>query len=1063
MRYIADLHTHSRFSRATSKALDPERLALWSQKKGIHVVGTGDFTHPNWFSELNQKLVQQSDGFMTLKPELQQKINAELTKSCSAKARFVLTAEISCIYKKNGRTRKLHHLILLPDFETAKKFNARLDQIGNITSDGRPILGLDSKHLLEITLEISDRAFFIPAHIWTPWFSLFGSKSGFDSLEECFEDLSTHIHALETGLSSDPHMNRMISALDRYVLVSNSDAHSPSKLGREANVFETGFDYDHMIRAMTEGIGFSGTIEFYPEEGKYHLDGHRKCQTVMEPEETLDADGVCPVCGKPLTVGVLNRVLQLADRKKPQFSPNFQSLIPLTEVLSELLDRGPSTKTVLTAYENLISKLGPELKILIQTPLSDIDAAGGPLLREAIARIRRNQVIKKAGYDGQFGTIRLFEPSEKEAYKGQMALFTPNKSRRATPKKASLPTRRLSPRNLEHHQKGKTQNPILDLLNPEQREAVLHEKGHLLVAAGPGTGKTMTLTHRIAHLIQNKHLNPGQILALTFTRKAAAEMKQRLKTLLNDTENLPVSVFTFHGFCLGFLKKLDPSVGLPPDFMLCSETDAEEIALQILKKAGKDKVFRRQFMNLLPIIKASEILDLKDTSLDSEFHRIYANYQKYLRQTGMLDLNDLEIETLKIMQDKEDIAKTIGRRFKTVCVDEYQDVNDVQVALLKALHRSGVAHIFAIGDPDQAIYGFRGSQRKHFLLFSQDFPGTRTITLTRNYRSSRSILTGAAAVLGKEPLHGESTGLGPVFVAACRTEKEEAEMVVEQVERLMGGTSHFSLDSGRVSVSDGDSSLGFGDFAVLYRLNTQGDHLQEAFDRSGIPYMRSGEAPLISRYPANLFWRFFQILKYPENAYFKVAYQTCLSKYGVVCPKKPEIRPNMTAGELLACAEALHEGIDSNSEDTKRILRRLWELAEKSLNGITSFLNTLSLERGIDHTGLMGDRLALMSLHAAKGLEWPITFITGCENRLLPCNLFDTGDMEEERRLFYVGMTRAKTLLILSHAQKRTIYGRTLHMSPSPFLANLPADIQKPLKRKIPASNRSPHKQLKLF
>ncbi len=245
----------------------PSIYALWAQKKGIKVVGTGDFTHPGWVSELQEKLIEAEQGLFRLKPDLAEAIKPEIPASCQGSPRFMLTSEISCIYKKNDKTRKVHHLILLPDFDSVLKLNKRLEQIGNIRSDGRPILGLDSRNLLEIVLETSDQAFLIPAHVWTPWFSLFGSKSGFDDIEECFEDLTPHIHALETGLSSDPPMNRLLSQLDPYLLVSNSDAHSPAKLGRESNLFETALDYDAMVRAMTDGQGFSGTIEFFPKKG----------------------------------------------------------------------------------------------------------------------------------------------------------------------------------------------------------------------------------------------------------------------------------------------------------------------------------------------------------------------------------------------------------------------------------------------------------------------------------------------------------------------------------------------------------------------------------------------------------------------------------------------------------------------------------------------------------------------------------------------------------------------------------------------------------------------------
>ncbi|MCF8062303.1 MAG: endonuclease Q family protein, partial [Deltaproteobacteria bacterium] len=429
MPFVADLHIHSRFSRATSRSLDAHQLALWAARKGISVVGTGDVTHPAWVAELREGLVEAEEGLFRLRPDLERTVLEELPQACRRPARFMLSGEISCIYKKGGQTRKLHHLVLLPGFEAATALNKRLDRIGNITSDGRPILGLDSRDLLEIVLETDDRAFFIPAHIWTPWFSLFGSKSGFDDLEECFEDLSPHIHALETGLSSDPPMNRRLSALDGRILVSNSDAHSASKLGREANLFDTEIAYGPMIGAMTDGTGFLGTIEFFPEEGKYHLDGHRKCGVRLEPWETRQAAGICPECGAPVTVGVLNRVDELADRGDPAIQRPFHSLIPLTEVLGELLSCGPGTKKVAAAYEGLLSDLGPELEILMSIPVERVEASGGPLLARAVERMRQGRVVRKGGYDGEYGVIRVFEPAEMDALIGQGMLFAQQKAR----------------------------------------------------------------------------------------------------------------------------------------------------------------------------------------------------------------------------------------------------------------------------------------------------------------------------------------------------------------------------------------------------------------------------------------------------------------------------------------------------------------------------------------------------------------------------------------------------------------------------------------------------------
>jgi ATP-dependent DNA helicase UvrD/PcrA len=1059
MKFIADLHIHSRFSRATSKSLDPEHLALWAQKKGISVVGTGDFTHPGWVSELKDKLVEAEDGLFKLKPDLQEAVDSEVPPSCPGPARFLLSGEISCIYKKNGMTRKVHHLILMPDMASVVRFNEKLDRIGNIKSDGRPILGLDSRDLLEITLEASDRAFFIPAHVWTPWFSVFGSKSGFDTLEECFEDLTGHIYALETGLSSDPPMNRLLSALDRYLLVSNSDAHSPGKLGREANIFDTELDYSRITRAMTDGKGFMGTIEFYPEEGKYHLDGHRKCQVRLHPQETRDLEGLCPKCGKPLTVGVFHRIHELADRDTPELSKDFFSLIPLPEVLSELLSCGPATKKVTAFYEKLLQELGPELQILMDLPLKDIEMAGGPMLAEAIARMRRNQVIRDEGYDGEYGVIHLFEDSEKEAIAGQMALFAPAakkavRLKNKAPRPGKARRKKQKATNAEPVSSG---DPILDPLNPEQKSAVIHEGGHLLIKAGPGTGKTMTLTHRIAHLIRKGIAKPEQVLALTFTRKAATEMAQRIAGLLDSSKTDPVRVSTFHGFCLEILRNEGDRIGLPPEFTLCPEIDAKGLAQQVLLESGAGKRATGRFLSALPDMKAGSVDD-------HEFMSLFRKYQNRLRALGMLDLDDLEVETLRLFQDRPEIAGAYGNKFPWVFVDEYQDTNPIQVRLLKALIRKGKNQICAIGDPDQAIYGFRGADVGSFNRFGEDFPGAKEIMLTKNYRSTKEILKGAAGLMGKEkPLECQSSERATVSVAACRTDSEEAEMIVEQVERLIGGTTYFSLDSGRVLSGEDGLSLGFGDMGVLFRLNAQGDALEEALDRAGIPFVRSGETPLIKRYPVNILWRFFQTLQYPENSYYKKMYDQALSDAAIAIDQiSGAFEPDGDFSELVESALIFHD-FDCSSEESIEAVRRLKQMGEGFKGSMEELLDTLSLERGIDHATLMGDRVALMSIHAAKGLEWPVVFITGCEDQLMPCSLFGSRDDEEERRLFYVGMTRARSRLILSHVKRRTLNGRALTMKPSPFFDDIPNGICSPLERRKWKPKGKAHKQLELF
>ncbi len=1068
MRFIADLHIHSHFSRATSKSLVPEDLFVWAQKKGITVIGTGDFTHAGWLTELQEKLQPAEAGLYQLKPELQKALVGRIPRSCSSPVRFVLSGEISCIYKRGGRTRKIHNLILMPDFESVKDLNERLSRIGNLKSDGRPILGLDSRDLLEIVLDTSDRSFFIPAHIWTPWFSLFGSNSGFDAVEECFGDLTDHIHALETGLSSDPVMNRRLSALDDYLLVSNSDAHSPEKLGREANLFDTTLDYDSLLEAMTEKRGFEGTIEFFPEEGKYHYDGHRKCKLSLHPSQTRSSKGLCPKCGKPVTVGVLHRVYELADREAPKLPKPFYSIIPLPEILSEILDCGPSAKKVIAAYEELIATLGPELNLLMDTPSKDIGRLGGPLLEEAIDRMREARVIRHEGYDGEYGVIRLFEEAEKMTLRGQTALFS-SPAETCAPEEEKALTFPSRPARAVHEEPEPYQtflfDPILDPLNPAQKEAVLHQGSHLLIVAGPGTGKTMTLTHRIAYQIRSQLAAAEEILSLTFTNKAAAEMKKRLTALLPDEHGVQIKVSTFHAFCVQVLREKGPLLGLPAGFGLLSETDAGALARQVCSESKKGV---RSVSRLLKELPGLKLTSLGGARTSDTLGDLFRAYQLKLRTLGMLDLHDVEVETLRLFQKHPEVAAGLGKRFSKLFVDEYQDTNRTQVEILKSMvscgtHLPCAVYLCAIGDPDQTIYGFRGADVENFHRFADDFPAAKKVTLSVNYRSTQPILDAASSLMQKKLKLKGALGIGElVQISDCRTEAEEAEMIVEQVEKLIGGTSYFSLDSGRASSLDEHENLGFGDMAVLFRLNAQGDAFEEAFSRAGIPFVRSGEKPLIESFPVNVIWRFLQTVLHPENEYYREAYRQIL-KDRALTPHPPlncSSEPSLLA--LMDQAVALH-GMASLSEEEENRLRRLKDLAKGGHSNLSSFLDTLSLERGIDHTGLLGDRVAVMSLHAAKGLEWPVVFIAGCEDQLLPCTLFGDQDEEEEKRLLYVGMTRARSRLILSYAARRTLNGRPLDMKPSPFTLLIPQNLRRPLERKPWKPKKKPPNQLQLF
>ncbi|OAA24975.1 TIGR00375 family protein [Frankia sp. EI5c] len=1143
-RFFADTHVHSRYSRACSRDCDLEHLAWWAARKGIRVVGTGDFTHPAWSQELATKLVPAEPGLFRLRPDLERDVLATLPASCRTATRFMISTEISTIYKRGDRTRKVHHLLYAPDREAAGRITSALARIGNLAADGRPILGLDSRDLLEIALGAGEGCYLVPAHVWTPWFAVLGSKSGFDAVEDCYADLADHVFALETGLSADPEMFWRISGLDRYRLVSNSDAHSPPMLGREATVFTCEPDYFSILAALRTGNGFGGTVEFFPEEGKYHHDGHRRCAVALTPEETRELGGICPVCGRPLTVGVLNRVDTLADRDelhRPDTAGEVTSLVALPEIVGEILGVGPKSKSVATQVTALVSRLGPELGILSDVPLDAIAEVGSPTLVEGIGRLRRGEVIRQAGYDGEYGVIRLFEPDELTADAGTLFDVRPTGTgpvpgRGSSPRKgrgAARPSA-LAPSALAPS--GEVSGPlapgadvpgagtartaearagrapggaaghrvpsVLDGLDPDQRRAAAYVGGPLLVLAGPGTGKTRTLVHSIAHRVRELAVPAEQCLAVTFTRRAAGELRERLEPLLGPGQAAgsagsadaagsaeatgsaradPVAT-TFHGLGLMIVREQYEALVRAPEVRVADDAVRAELLDEALHGAATSRARGRV---------AAELSALKRRRALGQPYRedpaagVLARYDAALRDRNMVDLDDLVTLPLGLLRSRPELAAQYRRRWRHVWVDEFQDIDEVQYGLLRELCPPD-GDLCAIGDPDQAIYSFRGAEVGFFLRFEEDHPGARRVSLTRNYRSTPTIVAAALDAIapatfvpGRElrAVTGQEAD-GPVVVRQCASEAEEANAVADLVEEALGGTSFHAIDSGVDGSRRG--RLSFADIAVLYRTARQAEPVVDALLRRGFPFRQHAHTPLADL-PAVA--ALLADLRDPRADPGDVvagagagaaAPRSVTAHLRDAAARLADLAAN--AGTALAAvlaegpAEGRAVGRAAGRPPTEAEIRRAVELltpaAVAAGDDLGSFLTAVTLGTEVDGLDPRADRISLLTLHASKGLEFGLVIIVGCEDGLLPLRWggrrpagAGTGIPEtpetpeipetpevaeaaaeaedaEERRLFFVGITRARRQLVLTHAARRRRGAEAVvETGPSPFLA----------------------------
>jgi len=967
----------------------------------------------------------------------------------------------------------VHNLILSSSFDTVKKIQGRLETVGNIRSDGRPILGIASRDLLEIALEAGSDTVLIPAHIWTPWFSVLGAKSGYDSIEECFDDLTGQIFAVETGLSSDPPMNWLCSFLDRYTLISNSDAHSPERLGREANVFDADLSYSSIVSAMKGDSTptFLGTIEFFPQEGKYHLDGHRKCGIRWTPQETAQHGEICPVCGKRVTVGVLNRVMQLADRADPGLRPNrhlFYSLTPLKNLIAEIKGVGANSKEVNEHYEYLLRKGGAEFSILLDLSYDQIREIGGEILLEGIRRLRNREVHVEEGYDGRFGEITVFSPGEIQSLSSQTSFLDVSYKRpdRRGMSADGLHTEIHGERDpgVPQAREGPLDETTCGLtMNPMQTMAVNHYEGPCLILAGPGTGKTLTLTMRIIRLVRGCAVDPATVLAITFTNKAAEEMKKRIKTAFEDERrSKEVTITTFHAFGLSLLREHAHRFGRSSEFAIFGDDEKGYILRSLPGVTNRDLRRVSEEIRL-----AKNRMQTPSELGDGELANLYAAYEDRLKMEDAFDIDDLVVYPVRLLRDNSDIGEVVRGRYPWICVDEYQDINCAQYNLIRLLAPERDSNIFAIGDPDQAIYGFRGADVTFIQSFKDEYPTGAIYELTTSYRCSRTILEASAQVVrspGKnDVLDGLEEGVS-IDIQEYPTAKSEAEFVARTIEKLMGGVRFFSFDSQITDGSEESEATSFSDFGVLFRLSRMASDITKAMNDHGIPYQLVGEEPFFRSEPVSTIIDILRLISLPSN---KVLIQRVKEKHirGLSESSLQEMRgDNSVRSVEHYIGEIVKTYLPQAMVSHKDAVERLLSLSKQYGHDLSSFLSLIQLGSPADTYNTSTEQVALMTIHAAKGLEFSYVFIIGCEDGLLPYTIFTKGDsdIEEERRLLYVGMTRAKKKLFLTHARKRNLFGRQLNLPISPFLDSIREELVKRGKARN-GKGKIRDKQLSLF
>ena len=1122
--FRADLHIHSRFSRATSKSLTLPLLAAWARVKGLDVLGTGDITHPGWRAEIAENLeFEEATGLYRLREDGPSAalLPQYAGRTRAGRPRFMLQGEVSSIYKRGGKVRKIHNLVYFPNLDTAERFAQKLGAIGNLNSDGRPIIGLDARDLLEMVLESGPQSYLVPAHIWTPWFSLFGSKSGFDSVEECFGDLTPHVFAMETGLSSDPDMNWTWSALDRFNMVSNSDAHSGENLGREANIFSGDISYPGIWESL-KGHGrvdcrFDGTVEFFPEEGKYHLDGHRNCKVVMDPAEAREAGGICPVCGRALTEGVLSRVMALADRDAPQQPagrPGFRSLIPLPEIVMEIESCRTKSRRVMDRHAEIINRFGSELTVLMDVPEDDLAQYFAPL-GEAVARMRRGEVIRRGGFDGEYGVIRVFSDLERKelvTHRGQLSL-----SGLALPSDLAGEGGAEVPDGAEkkpRSRKGGKQNecsgpglladkaPCLGLYkddagtilpgadepsgpaplqkaaapfiyNDDQQEAIVAGPEPVLVLAGPGTGKTRTLIGRIEHLLA-QGVPANKILALSFTRRAALEMDQRLRAVLafaGDPErnfsavladSAPPAAEQASGTGEG-QPSPDNNVQASP----VNSAQPSPVNNAQPSPANKVEIPTTDTMHAIAFVLWHKVLDAPVLMSEESAFRVFCDasaegvsaqtraawqavnlfretltpcpeqwqpyHEAYIRHKASWNLVDY-IELIEFWREQIDNG-LFTPPWEHVLVDEIQDLTPLQLTVIKNLLPESGQGFFGIGDPNQSIYGFRGAHGQAHEFFNAAWPDLKIINLTENYRSAGEILETVGPVLGEQAVGELPQALtrlpSEIRLFEAPTAESEASWVADQIARLLGPTSHTLMDAAAESTLPGEP-LSPGDIAILVRMGALMHPFKEALNRRGIPCSVPTE---------EVFWADPRVRAIIDAAGVFLGIVEGNPEQALNCPDRVLAKGPLGVAAYLQNT-APFDDMFWKSSAFKGLMR-----AFDAYQGWTGLINWVNLQNELELVRGKSEKVQIMSLHASKGLEFTAVFMPCLEDGLMPFAgpAFLTGqgadltgiDFAEEARLFYVGATRARQGLYLSHAARRRLYGREMQLPPSPLIKKM--------------------------